>query len=133
MSYSTAEDILVMIPAEELAELTTESGDSPDPQVVAEAIHKADAEIDAYLGMVFEVPLSPVPLLVKSLSVDLALYHLYSRRSAAPTVRRQRYEAALALLKAVAAGQATIPGVIIPNPEINGCSRLFSRDMLADW
>jgi len=134
MAYSTLEDLLAMITASELAELTTESGDDPDPEVVSQAITKADAEIDAYLGIVYEVPFSPVPLLIKSLSVDLALYHLYSRRSVAPAVRRQRYEAALAFLKGVASGQAVLPGVGgILVTQISSADRRFSRETLEDW
>ncbi len=133
MSYCTVEDILVMIPESELAELTAESGDEPDLEVVTEAIGKAEAEIDAYLGTVYNVPLSSPSLLIKSLSVDLALYHLYGRRSVAPAVRRQRYEAALALLRAVAEGKAAVPGAEVPGPMTTSASRLFSRESLSDW
>jgi len=105
MAYCTESDLLTLIPQKELAELTADSGDTPDSQVVAEAINLADAEIDAYLGSRYTLPLSPVPDQVKGLSMDMTLYHLYSRRSVAPTVRRQKYETALSFLKQVAAGE----------------------------
>jgi phage gp36-like protein len=56
MAYSTENDLLTMIPVKELAELTTDSGDTPDSQVVAEAINRADAEIDAYVGVRYATP-----------------------------------------------------------------------------
>ena len=52
MAYCTQSDIEKLIPVQELAELTTESGDTPDADVVVEAIAKADAEIDSYLGII---------------------------------------------------------------------------------
>ena len=58
----------------------------------------------------YVLPLSATPPQVKNLAVDMALYHLYSRRSVAPQVRRQKYEAAVAFLKQVAAGQARVEG-----------------------
>ena len=52
--------------------------------VVEEAIAKADGEIDAYLGLRYQLPLMGIPAQVRSLSVEIALYHLYSRRSVMP-------------------------------------------------
>ncbi len=140
MAYCTQEDLLKMIPLPELAELTADSGDIPDSYVVKEAIDKADAEIDSYLGLRYTVPFSPVPARVKALSVDLAIFHLYSRRSLAPTVRQQQYEAAVGFLKQVAAGQALIEGLGGDPPEVcrdvqevTGAPRIFSRDTLGEW
>jgi phage gp36-like protein len=141
MAYCTQSDLITMIPLKELAELTADSGETPDSLVVDEAIHRADAEIDAYLGMRHTLPLAPVPDQVKGLSIDMALYHLYSRRSVAPTVRRQKYEAAVAFLKLVAAGEAVVedtgdttsPGdQILVGSELSSATRIFSRNT-QDW
>lgn len=140
MAYSTPDDLLAMIPQTELAALTTESGDVPDSQVVAEAISRADREIDAACGMRYAVPFSPVPERIKTLSVDLAIYHLYSRRAVAPEVWRQKYQDALTFLKQVAAGQATLAGLGGEPPasdrqatDFKNAKRLFSRDTLGEW
>jgi phage gp36-like protein len=123
-----------MVPEDELAQLTAEEGELPDPQVVAEAIARADAEIDSYLALRYPVPLTTASKRVKSLSVDLALYQLYSRRGLAPEVRRRRYEDAVAFLRQVALGQAVIDGAGGDAPEdIAGADRLFSRDGLGNW
>ncbi len=141
MAYCTESDLLTMIPVRELAELTAESGETPDSLVVAEAIHRADGEIDAYLAMRYTLPLSPLPDQVKGLSIDMALYHLYSRRSVAPTVRRQKYEAAVSFLKLVAAGEAKVedvpdplpqPGEVQVGSEFVSATRIFSRNT-QDW
>jgi phage gp36-like protein len=140
MAYSTQDDVLSMISQAELAALTSEAGEIPDSQVVAAAISRADAEIDAALGLRYAVPLSLVPERVKTLSVDLALYHLYSRRGVAPEVWCRKYQDALAFLKQVAGGQATLagsegdpPGASREPAELNGPTRVFSRDTLGEW
>ncbi len=140
MAYSTQNDLLTMISQAELAALTAESGSEPDGLVVAEAIARADAEIDAACGMRYAVPFSPVPERVKSLSADLAVYHLYSRRGVAPEVRRQKYRDALAFLNQVAAGRATLagsggepPAAARQSPDFVSAHRLFSRDTLGEW
>ena len=142
MSYCTQDDLLTMIPLKELAELTADSGDTPDSQVVAEAIQRADAEIDSYLGLRYGLPLTPVPDQVKGLSMDMALYHLYSRRSVAPAVRQQKYEAAVSFLKLVAAEEAVLEQNTSPTSpgtqaqvgsEFSSATRIFSRDTQGNW
>ncbi|MBW1916401.1 MAG: DUF1320 domain-containing protein [Deltaproteobacteria bacterium] len=140
MAYCSQDDLLKMIPLEELAEITSESGGTPDAAVVAEAIAKADSEIDAYCGVQYLVPFDPVPDRVKSLSVDIALYHLYSRRSVAPVVRRQKYEDALVQLKAIAQGTAvvSVSGSTATSTgrevtEMTSEARVFSRTYLGRW
>jgi phage gp36-like protein len=142
MAYCTQSDLITMIPVKELAELTADSGDTPDSEVVNEAIHRADAEIDAYLGMRYTLPLSPLPDQVKGLSIDMALYHLYSRRSVVPTVRRQKYEAAISFLKLVAQGEAVVEdvdgdpapegGQVLVGSEFSSATRVFTRNS-QDW
>lgn len=140
MAYCSQSDLLTMISPEELADLTADSGDLPDAFVVAEAIAQADAEIDAYLGSRYGVPLAPVPPRLKALSMDMAIYHLYSRRSVAPPVRRDKYAAAVAFLKAVAAGTVGLAGAggdasggVGEVAELRSEPRLFSRTGLKDW
>jgi len=73
MAYCSQTDIQKLIPTQELAELTTESGSTPDAAVVSEAIAKADAEIDSYLGIIYAVPLSVPPARIKALSEDISI------------------------------------------------------------
>ena len=67
--------------------------------------------------------------------MEIALYHLFSRRSIMPPVRRQKYETAVAFLKAVAGGQAAVEGLdeSLEIKEFSGASRVFGRAGLADW
>jgi phage gp36-like protein len=140
MAYCSQSDLLTMISQEDLAELTADSGDLPDAFVVEEAIVQADAEIDTYLGRRYEVPVTPAPPRLKALSVDMTIYHLYSRRSVVPPVRRDKYDAAIAYLKAVAAGTVGLEGAgggpdggTGEVAELSSETRLFSRTGLKDW
>jgi len=140
MTYCDLSDLLKMMPPAELAELTAESGDEPDETVVAEAIAKADAELDAYLAGRYRLPLTETPPQVKSLSLDLAIYHLYSRRGVMPEVRRDRYRDAVAFLKEVAAGRARLEGAggepagtLKEVAEVKSTPRTFSRGSQEDW
>jgi phage gp36-like protein len=140
MAYCSADDLLKMIPQADLADLTVESGEVPDSLIIAEAINKSTAEIDAYLGVKYVVPLSSPPDQVKALAVDLAIYHLYSRRSIVPPVWQQRYEAVMTFLKQVARGEVVIvgPGGEAPTlaKEVTDASsavRVFSRCTQRDW
>jgi phage gp36-like protein len=140
MAYCSEDDLLKMIPQAELAELTAESGEVPDSLIIAEAIGKAEAEIDSYLGVKYVVPLAAPPARIKALAVELAIYHLYSRRSVVPPVRQQNYEEAVAFLKQVAAGQVVIVGPQGEPPTLTkevtdstSAIRVFSRNTLGDW
>ena len=57
MAYCTLEDLRNLIPEGELAQLTGETGEMADEAVVAAAIAQADAQIDAYIGGRYAVPL----------------------------------------------------------------------------
>lgn len=136
MSYCTTADLEEQISALELLELTDDSGSGAvDVSVVARAIADADAEIDSYCGGRYGVPFSPVPAMIRKLSVDLAIYNLYSRRSvlSISEERQKRYDNALRFLRDVARGLISL-GADAPAPEnsegraeIAGATRRFSR------
>lgn len=141
MAYCSQSDILNLISEVELAELTAESGETPDAEVVAEGITKAAAEIDAYCGVRYAVPFSePVPAMVKSLAVDMAIYHIFSRRDLLLEGRRRKYEDAIRFLIHVSAGRVSLGESAAPPAavgqevvEISSSERVFSRERMKDW
>ncbi len=142
MPYCTQEDIAKLLPPADLAQLAAESGDTPDAEVVAEAIAAADAEIDSYLAVRYLLPLAaPVPARVRALSVALAIWKLYQRRGLSKPARRQAYEDGVNFLKGVALGRVVIEGASGLEPagaaqdvtEISSQDRIFSRESLKDW
>lgn len=81
MGYCTLSDLEKAATAQTIIQLTDDEGLNAVNQTrVDDAVSYADQLIDGYLRGRYTLPLSPVPGLAKSLSVELALFHLYSRR-----------------------------------------------------
>jgi len=141
MAYSALTDIEKLIPEETVIQLTDDEGTGEvvqDP--VTEAIAKADSEIDAYLAAQYDVPLSPVPALIRNLSTDIAIYNLYSRRvEEIPQTRAERYKNAIRILEKISKGEISLgtgdPGVSASADESAEISkteedRIFTRTKL---
>ncbi|MBW2673866.1 MAG: DUF1320 domain-containing protein [Deltaproteobacteria bacterium] len=105
MSYALKADILEQLDEDILIQLTddTDAG-TVDDDMVTRAIADADAEIDGYCGTRYDVPFSPVPVMIRKLSVDIAIYNLYARRKGVPEDRQKRYDNALRFLRDVSRG-----------------------------
>ena len=109
MAYSTAEDIRKLIPESDLIQLTDDDGVGVvDEDVLTEAIDAADREIDAYLGARYTVPLDPVPELIRNLSAQMAIWHLYGRRNILSEVWESCYKNAVRLLDLLRRGEVVI-------------------------
>lgn len=111
MAYSTITDIDEQLDESVLIGLTDdENTGSVNTGRVDRAIADADAEIDAYCGGRYPVPFTEAAPMVRKLSVDIALYNLFSRRSAAgvPSERKDRHDAAIRFLRDVAQGRASL-------------------------
>jgi len=138
--YSTQADILKQISEAELIQLTNDTVGATTIDDVNEAKARLDAdeEIDSYLRKRYSLPLDPVPSRLNKLSVDIALYNLYGRRQRTPEDVRIRYKDAIAFLKAVADGTASLgedtPGTPAGTPvNITSEDRIFSRSKLSDF
>jgi len=150
MPYCTFSDIKKLLPEETLIQLTDDDNLHPasilasDQQHQAiigridEAIAAADAEIDGYCAGRYSVPFDPVPPVVKGLSVEIAAYYLYKRRTM-PEVIEKAYDKAVARLKDISRGVLTLGVAPPPMATATGdavgvnCSaddRIFTRDTL---
>lgn len=77
-----------------------------DPLSIERALSDADAEIDAYLGGRYQLPLSSNSAVLVRIACDIARYRLWAER-ASEEVRR-RYEDARRFLEALAKGDVTL-------------------------
>ena len=141
MPYCTKADILEQMENDVLIQLTDdEDAGVVDDDKVTRAIANADAEIDSYCGTKYTVPFTTVPPIILMVSVDIAIYNLYSRRRGAPESIKERYDDRIAFLKSVSKGEATL-GEDDPDgtpagtnyPEISSSDRIFSREKLKGW
>lgn len=140
MAYCTQTDLLNLIAEDQLAGLTAETGETPDSDIVSDAITQADAEIDSYLGVRYSLPLSSTPEVIKNLSVDITIYNLYCRRDLCPDIRLKRYQAAIRWLENLAKGlvELNIDGVEVSagaqtTMDVDCQDRVFSRELLEDY
>jgi len=140
MAYCTLEDIKKLLPEEIIIQLTDDENQGVVNQArVDEAIAQADAEIDSYCGSKYSVPFSTVPDIVKKISVDIAIYNLYSRKvEEIPATRAERYKNAIRQLEGIAKGIISIgedpepPRPSEGGSEVNKTTndRVFTRDKL---
>lgn len=110
MAYSIQTDLEEQISQMELIELTDDAGSSSvDTSALARAIADADAEIDAYCSGRYTTPFVSVPAMIRKLSVDIAIYNLFSRRSLKiPEDRKMRYDNAIRFLRDISKGTSTL-------------------------
>lgn len=138
MSYSTKADILEQLDETTLIQLTDdELAGWVNEARVTRAIASADVTIDSYCEKRFTVPFSPVPDKVRDLSVEIAIYYLYSRRlDTMPEIRKDRFKDAIRFLEKVASGDVGL-GAETPTPtttensvDIDQNDRIFTRDKM---
>jgi len=136
MAYCTQEDIEKRIGEEDLVALADQDGDGEaDEDVVAAAIGDACSLIDSYLSVHFEVPVDPVPSVVKARAVNLSVYFLRLGRDSATEDARRQYEDDLAWLREIVRGDVSLgiePSAAeserAPGVRYEGRRRLFGRD-----
>lgn len=140
MSYSTAQMILDRIPEKQLVQLTDDKKLGVVDQTIVAAIQlTANGIVDGYCGVKYSVPFATVPPLVPALEADIAAYLLYKRKvDEIPESKKQAYDDAIAFLKDVSRGTASLgvdPAPAAPTsgaPESNKTTsdRIFTRDKL---
>lgn len=143
MAYSTQSDLEKQLPQDLLTQLADDDGDGIiDGGIVPEAIQKADDEINAYVATRYAVPFSPVPTLIKTLSVDMAIWNLYARRRMDSETVTKRYDRAVKLLRDIAEGKASVgetPGPAESEtglPEVSTTvhdGRMFTKDSMQGY
>ncbi|MDA8086546.1 MAG: DUF1320 domain-containing protein [Nitrospiraceae bacterium] len=118
MPYSQLTDLQNVLINDTLVQLTDDEGlGTINTARINEAIAEGDAMIDGYCGAKYQVPFNPVPVVVRSISVALAIHNLFARRvEEVPAVHENRYKDAIARLKDIASGAMTLG--IQPQPAV---------------
>ena len=140
MAYCTSDDIKKIINEDVLTQLTDDENLGViGAEKVDEAIANADSMVDGYAASRYLTPFSPVPRLIHIISIDIAIYNLYSRRENVPEIREKRYKDAVKLLDRLADGKLTIGEVDQPVVESSGViktttrPKLFGRETLENY
>ncbi len=141
MRYCSLADLQLAIPPQTLIQLSNddESAAEMNVAVVEEAVRQAEELVDAYLRGRYNLPLSPVPSVVKDATVNLARHWLYARRpegSELPDAVTRTYKASLHILESIRTGKLTIgvpTGEAMPEPgemKVRTRPRRFGSDLL---
>ncbi len=101
MAYTTVENLISLIPYQELVNLTNDDDSKEiNEKNVNCAISYAEEFINSYLRNKYSLPLKYVPALIVQLSTDIAAYRIYSRRPRKlPEHIKESYDAAVRILK----------------------------------
>ena len=137
--YATQADLIDRFGEAEIAQLSDRvNGSTPDAAVIDRALADAQAEIDAYLGARYALPLDTIPPVIVRLAADVARYHLYSGGSNEAV--RQRYLDAVSLLKRLASGEVRLDGAVQHPPAegaiavgVRAPQRVFGSDLLQSY
>lgn len=143
MAYCTQADIEKLIPSDAVTQLTDDEGTGTSVATrVAEAIAQADSDIDALCASRYTVPFpAPAPDIIRKLSVDIAIYNLYSRKlETIPETRAARYKNAVRQLEGINKGNITVNGTTAQEPASGGiktssdtANRIFTQDSLGSY
>ena len=92
---------------------------SPDDDVLTEVVNHAEGQMDSYFARRFAVPVdvssdTVLAAMLKSVALDLAVYHLLVRGGVVTEPKLVAHDKALAWLKDVAKGEAVLPSADEP-------------------
>ena len=104
MAYCISTDVINALSSVTVAELTDDTdGTTIDTTVLDAKIEEADAVINSYLRAQHSVPISPVPDLVKTFSIQITSKFLFDRRTHAEDSQvEDNYTKALEKLEKIA-------------------------------
>jgi len=109
MIYATKQNIADLYGEDELLRVAeVERTGELDDAAVAAGLANASAEIDGHIGARYPLPLAGTTPILERLCVDIALYRLALKSGPRTDEHRTRYEDAVAFLKRIADGKATI-------------------------
>lgn len=123
MHYCTRADIGKAIPELTLIQLSNDdpTAELPDESVIEDGVRQAEELVDGYLRGRYDLPLDPVPSVLRDAVVYLARHWLYQRRpeGALPEAVKDSRKDTLKLLESIRDGVVTLgmpTGEATPEP-----------------
>lgn len=109
MAYATQSDLEKYFGEIEVLRASDRDGDgSADVDVIAAAITAAEEQIDSYVAVRYNLPLTTVPGTLTRVCCDLAMYHMSPNSLAMTEDKETRYGHALKWLEKLAKGTVTL-------------------------
>lgn len=109
MAYATSTNVTERYSNAELLIVSDRDGNgTADTGIITQALDDASSEMDAYLGARYSLPLSSTPDMLVRICVDIAMYRMSENAASMTDERRRRYDDAIAFLRNIADGKATL-------------------------
>lgn len=145
MAYAVEADLTKYFGEEQLLIAADRDADgTADTDVISTALEAAEDEIDSYVGVRYDIPLTSVPGVLKRICCDLAMYHMSVDQQSMTEGKEKKYNDAIAWLTKLATGKVTLGAEESDNNEsvndvaevsevtsTNTSSRLFTRSSLS--
>ena len=146
MAYVSNTDIESLLGETATIELTDDTGaGAVNAEVVTAARIGAEGEANSYFATRYRVPIDTtgepdVAAVIRSFTLDLAIYRLHSRKPPIPEDIVRRRQEAITWLTNVASGRVRLPSVLALNDDDSsrppgnpaGPARVMTRDSLED-
>ncbi|MBV4551716.1 DUF1320 domain-containing protein [Pseudomonas sp. SWRI102] len=123
MRYCTRADLSTAIPMMTLTQLSNDdpAATAPNESVIDDGVRQAEELVDGYLRGRYQLPLHPVPTILRDAVVYLARHWLYQRRpeGALPDAVKDSRNDTLKLLENIRDGVITLgtpTGQAVPEP-----------------
>ncbi|MEQ8585244.1 MAG: DUF1320 family protein [Thalassobaculaceae bacterium] len=141
MAYAAAQDMIDRFGERTLAEVTTDSGDTPDTAKLDLALSDASNLIDGFLQARYSLPLTAVPAQLQLHACNIAFYQLLAARPTGDIEDvRKRYDDAIAYLRDVSLGRISLglaedqaPATEHGGLKLAGPTKRFGRDNLVGF
>ena len=112
MRYCSRDDIGRAIPELTLVQLSNDdpAAEQPNDNVIEDAVRQAEELVDGYLRGRYDLPLNPVPTVLRDAVVYLARHWLYQRRpeGALPDAVKDSRKDTIKLLESIRDGVVTL-------------------------
>ncbi len=136
MAYALLQDMIDAYGEDAVAVAADRDGEGQiDQAAVDRELSGAESLINSYLRARYELPVSPVPDILKKYCVDIAFYQLSDRAGSLTDEKRRRYEDAVSFLKSLAGGAARLDSATPPpssggGVHVAGAERQFTREKM---
>lgn len=107
MPYASQDDLIARFGETELIQLTDRaSGGVVDADYLAVSLTEAQAEVDSYIGAIYDLPLLTTPVSLITATCNIARYRLYNQQATEEV--KIRYDDTIRWLRDVARGLASL-------------------------
>lgn len=107
MPYASQDDLIARFGETELIQLTDRASEGVvDADYLAVSLTEAQAEVDSYIGAIYDLPLLTTPVSLITATCNIARYRLYNQQATEEV--KIRYDDTIRWLRDVARGLASL-------------------------